>query len=206
MTLAMSSPWVVRLSMRASIRPRRSSFSTSAPPSSTARPSEVQADDQPPQARAPGPTEFGPRRPGPGHPPFRLGCGLRSTADQDLAVAVADAIQGLDGVELGIDLAELLAHPLDVAVDGAVVDIDLIVVGGVHQVVAALHEAGALGQRTAGSRNSVTVRRTGLPSHRLSWRAGSSVSLPRFMILELAEPGAALAASSSPDGPGAARP
>ena len=47
----------------------------------------------------------------------------------------------------GSTCAELLAHPLDVAVDGAVVDIDLIVVGRIHQVVAALHEAGPLGQR-----------------------------------------------------------
>ena len=46
---------------------------------------------------------------------------------------------------------ELLAQPLDVAVDGAVVDIDLVVIGGVHQRVAALHHAGAAAPAPAGS-------------------------------------------------------
>ena len=41
---------------------------------------------------------------------------------------------------------EFLAQPLDVAVDGAVVDIDLVVIGRVHEIVAALHEARTLGQ------------------------------------------------------------
>ena len=49
--------------------------------------------------------------------------------------------------KLVVDRLELLAQALDVAVDGAVVDIDLIVVGRVHQGVAALHDAGALRQR-----------------------------------------------------------
>src|SRR5258708_5742109 len=61
-------------------------------------------------------------------------------------VAVADAIEGFDRVELRIDLPELLTHALDVAVDGPVVYVDLIFVGGVHQVVAALDEARPLGQ------------------------------------------------------------
>src|SRR4051812_3515646 len=43
----------------------------------------------------------------------------------DFAVSVTDAIEGFDGVELRIDLPELLAHALDVAVDGAVIDVDL---------------------------------------------------------------------------------
>src|SRR5213079_2769145 len=67
--------------------------------------------------------------------------GARSAGWSAFAVSVTDAIEGFDRVEIGVDLAELLAHALDVAVDRAVVDVDLIVVGGVHQVVAALHEA-----------------------------------------------------------------
>ncbi len=61
--------------------------------------------------------------------------------------AVADAVQRLDHVEVVVDLLELLAQPLDVAVDGAVVDVDLIVVGRVHQRVARLDHAGPLGER-----------------------------------------------------------
>ena len=46
--------------------------------------------------------------------------------------AVADAIQSFDGFKVVIDLLEFLAQALDVAVDCAVVDIDLIVIGRVH--------------------------------------------------------------------------
>src|ERR1700759_5604446 len=63
------------------------------------------------------------------------------------AIAIADAIQRLDRVEIVGHHLELLAQPLDVAVDRAVVDIDLVVIGRVHQAVAALHEAGPLRQR-----------------------------------------------------------
>ena len=45
---------------------------------------------------------------------------------------------------------ELLAQPLDVAVDGAVVDIDLVVVGRIHQGVAAFHHARAGSPAPAG--------------------------------------------------------
>jgi len=41
-----------------------------------------------------------------------------------LAEAVADAVQRLDHLEVRLHDLELLAQPLDVAVDGAVVDID----------------------------------------------------------------------------------
>ena len=64
-----------------------------------------------------------------------------------LLEAVAHAVERFNAVELGVDRVELLAQPLDVAVDGAVVDIDLVVIGRIHQRVAALHDAGALGER-----------------------------------------------------------
>src|SRR5271163_3360499 len=60
---------------------------------------------------------------------------------------IADAVQRLDHIEVVVACLELLAQPLDVAVDGAVVDIDLIVISRVHQGVAALHHAGAARQR-----------------------------------------------------------
>src|SRR3954449_3448524 len=61
--------------------------------------------------------------------------------------AVADAVEGLDHVEGVVDDLELLAQALDVAVDGTVVDIDLVVIGRVHEGVAALDDARALGER-----------------------------------------------------------
>src|SRR6478672_9180666 len=61
--------------------------------------------------------------------------------------AVTDAIERLDHVEIVVGRLELLAQPLDVAVDGPVIDIDLIVIGGVHQSVAALHHAGPARER-----------------------------------------------------------
>src|SRR5215831_2975752 len=107
--------------MRASTRPWRSSLSSSAPPIRTASPARFRMTIS---------------------RPIREGddCGLASSRS-GLAVAVTDTIEGFDGVEVAVHLTELLAHPLDVTVDGAVVDVDLVVVGGVHQVVAALHEA-----------------------------------------------------------------
>src|SRR5579883_2808330 len=59
-----------------------------------------------------------------------------------IAVAVSDAIERLDLRELAVDHLELLAQPLDVAVDRAVVDIDVLAIGRVHELVAALDMAG----------------------------------------------------------------
>src|ERR1039458_3547088 len=59
-----------------------------------------------------------------------------------LLVAVADAIQGFDLVERVVDRAELLADALHVAVDGTVVDIDVLAIGAVDELVAAFHHAG----------------------------------------------------------------
>src|SRR5579864_6286588 len=61
-------------------------------------------------------------------------------------VAVADTIERLNGIEIIIDDLEFLAQAFDVAVDGAVVHVDLIVVCRVHEIVAALYEAGPLGE------------------------------------------------------------
>jgi hypothetical protein len=55
--------------------------------------------------------------------------------------AITDTIERLDHIELDIACHELLAQPLDVAVDGPVVHIHLIVVGCIHQGVAAFHHS-----------------------------------------------------------------
>src|SRR5262245_17463467 len=60
---------------------------------------------------------------------------------------IADAVERFDHVEVVVGSLELLAQALDVAVDGAVVDVDLVVVGGIHQRVATLDHAGPAGQR-----------------------------------------------------------
>src|SRR3546814_19791927 len=64
-----------------------------------------------------------------------------------LGESVTGAIQRFDSVELGIELTEFTANPLDVAVDRAVVDIDVVVIGRIHQLVARFHDAGPLRQR-----------------------------------------------------------
>src|SRR3981189_2202090 len=61
--------------------------------------------------------------------------------------AVAHTVQGFDHLEIVVHDLELLAQPLDVAVDGAIVDIDLIVIGRATQGVAAFHDAGTPGPR-----------------------------------------------------------
>src|SRR5689334_10917974 len=114
MTLAISWPWVVRLSIRVLIRPLRSSFSTKAPTITIARASTFRV-----MISRPSRDPRGQRKRLRGFcEPWGAGSGF--------AVTVANAVQGLDGVEFRIDLTELLAHALDVAVDRAVVDIDLI--------------------------------------------------------------------------------
>src|SRR3954464_1946535 len=60
---------------------------------------------------------------------------------------IADAIERFDHVEVVVGPLELLAQALDVAVDGAVVDVDLVVVGGIHQRIAALDHAGPARER-----------------------------------------------------------
>ncbi len=48
--------------------------------------------------------------------------------------------------KLVVNLLEFLAQALDVAVDRAVVNINLIIIGRVHQGIAALDDAGTLGE------------------------------------------------------------
>src|ERR1700748_2430156 len=71
----------------------------------------------------------------------------RSKSGSFLRETVTGAIERLDSVKFGIDLTELAPHALYVAVDGAVVDIDIVLIGRVHQLIASLHHAGALRQR-----------------------------------------------------------
>src|SRR5919107_1297816 len=58
-----------------------------------------------------------------------------------LGKAVAHAVERLDRLELGIGAPELAPQALDVAVDGAIVDIDVVLIGDVHQLVARLDHA-----------------------------------------------------------------
>src|SRR5437763_16138987 len=53
-----------------------------------------------------------------------------------VAVSITDAIEGFDLAEFGIDRLELLAQALDVAVDRAVIDVDMLAIGRVHQLIA----------------------------------------------------------------------
>jgi hypothetical protein len=61
--------------------------------------------------------------------------------------AIADAIERLDHIELDVACPELYAQPLDVTVNGPVVDIHLIVVSCIHQGVAAFHHSRPTGER-----------------------------------------------------------
>src|SRR6476661_2803633 len=61
--------------------------------------------------------------------------------------AVAGSIERADGGEFAVHAAELAAHPLDVAVDRAVVHEYVVGVGRVHQLVAALDDAGSGSER-----------------------------------------------------------
>src|SRR5579871_3108657 len=132
-TCAMPRPCVARLSSSARMRPWLSSFCTSAPMVRMTSPSRLSATISRPR-REPGSRQRGSSSRG-------------GAAASGLAVTVTDAIERFDRVELRVHLAEFAPHALDVAVDGAVVDVNLIVVSGVHQVIPALHETRALRQR-----------------------------------------------------------
>src|SRR5579862_406626 len=62
-------------------------------------------------------------------------------------VPVADTVERLDLREIRIDGFQLLAQPLDVAVDGPVIDEDVLAVGCIHQLVTILHMSRACCER-----------------------------------------------------------
>src|ERR1041385_3672310 len=61
--------------------------------------------------------------------------------------AVSDAIERFDRIEVRLDGPELAPDSLDVAVDGAVVDIDIVAIGDVEQLVTGFYDARPLGKR-----------------------------------------------------------
>ena len=60
----------------------------------------------------------------------------------ELGKFVTDTVEGIDMCEVRIDGFEFFPDALDVAVDGSVVDIGLVVISCIHQLVAAFHMAG----------------------------------------------------------------
>src|SRR6185437_5362644 len=76
--------------------------------------------------------------------PDHFSCGSGGSL---LVESIADAIEGLDCIEFGVDASKLASDALDVAVDGSVVDIDVLVIGHIEQLVARFHDAGALRER-----------------------------------------------------------
>src|SRR6478672_10102117 len=64
-----------------------------------------------------------------------------------VAVSITDAIEGFDLAKFGIDRLELLAQALDVAVDRAVIDVDMLAIGRVHQLIAVFDVPRTLRQR-----------------------------------------------------------
>src|SRR5262245_19917624 len=79
------------------------------------------------------------------HPPVWIA--IVCPPGSSLLKAVADAVERLDHVEIVVHLLELLAQPLDVAVDRPVIHVDLIVIGRVHEGIARLDDARSGGER-----------------------------------------------------------
>src|SRR5438309_11413295 len=63
------------------------------------------------------------------------------------AEPVSDSVKGFDHFEVVVDSLGLLAQSLDVAVDRAVIDIDLLIISRIHQRITAFYDTGALRQR-----------------------------------------------------------
>jgi hypothetical protein len=70
------------------------------------------------------------------------------TLPLDLSKAVPDTVERVDHVEGIVDCFELVAHSLDVAIDCAVGNVNVIVIRSIHQRIATLdrHES-AFGER-----------------------------------------------------------
>ena len=79
--------------------------------------------------------------------PGPIGLGGHGSPDPLLFEAIPHTVEGFDHVEARIYGFELLAQALDVAVDRSIVDIDLVIIGGIHQRVAAFHHAWPRGKR-----------------------------------------------------------
>src|SRR6185369_15935152 len=71
----------------------------------------------------------------------------RRSASSLLVEAITDAIEGIDRVEARVDGSELAPDALDVAVDGAVVDINIVAIGDVEQLVAGFYDSRSLRER-----------------------------------------------------------
>src|ERR1700747_2027762 len=98
------------------------------------------------------------------HQPLRVG---RSR----LLETIADAVERRNHVEGIVDALELLSQALNVTVNGAVVDIDLVVVGRIHESVAALDHPWSGCQRLQDQEFSDRERhRLGLPRADMSFR------------------------------------
>jgi hypothetical protein len=63
-----------------------------------------------------------------------------------IGIAVPDSIQCLDAGKLRIDSTHFLAQPLDMTVYGPIINIDLIIIGHIHQLIAAFYKTGPLRQ------------------------------------------------------------
>jgi hypothetical protein len=105
-------------------------------------------------------------------------------AASTLLEPIANTIKGLDHVKFRVGGHELLAQPFDVAVDGPIIDIDLVIVGRIHQGIAAFDDA-----RTAGERlqNQEFGHRQGdvgaLPGARMTFRIYAELAaLERFAL------------------------
>src|SRR5947208_10427259 len=71
----------------------------------------------------------------------------RRSASSLLVEPVSNAIERVDRIEGGVNGSELAPNALDVAVDGAVVDIDIVAIGDVEQLVAGFYDTRPLRQR-----------------------------------------------------------
>src|SRR3954463_9433821 len=71
----------------------------------------------------------------------------RRSASSLLVESISDAIECLDCIEVGVTGTEFPADSLDVAVDRAVVDINVVAISDIEQLVAGFYHSRALRQR-----------------------------------------------------------
>src|SRR3972149_4309816 len=83
-------------------------------------------------------------------------------------VAIAKSVYRVDGVEFGVDSAELLPEPFHVAIDGALADVGVVRVALLHETAAGLDVARAARER--------------LEQQKLGHRQRQELSLPRGLI------------------------